>query len=67
MTLKASQFKHCSILFAFLVLNLKGLLEVDPRSRTRFQILLKSIEIHGSQLIDIEPVVSRSWKAVETY
>ena len=38
-----------------------------PWSRTRFQTVLKSAEFYCFQVIDIEPVAGRSWKAVVFY
>jgi hypothetical protein len=52
------------------MLNLKELREerrVEHLVPNRFQTLLKSVEIYCSQVVDIEPVASRSLKAVELY
>jgi len=43
----------------------RGFEPPTPWSRTRFQSLLRFIEICGSQLIDIEPVAGCPWKAIE--
>ncbi len=43
----------------------RGFEPPTPWSRTRFEVLLKLVEICGSQLVAVEPVAGWSVKAVE--